>query len=139
MDQLSTTELISITVSVFSFAFAIWQYINNRRMKKLISLEAVELHNNVSFALGATQAAKNAIVDGQSPSNEIGRAEGLCQAILHESAKLYCNLSNTKVDDIDDLISSGQLKESYKNIYYSYSGTKRGYFRLFMKWLCGIY
>lgn len=133
MDQIFTTESVSLIVTVLSLAFAIWQYQQNRRIKKVIALEAVELHNNVSVALSATQAAKTAINNGQSPSIEVGRTEGMCQAVLHKSAKLYCNLANTKVDDIDDLINSGQLNSSYKHIYYSYSDHKRGRIRLLLK------
>jgi formate hydrogenlyase subunit 3/multisubunit Na+/H+ antiporter MnhD subunit len=83
---------IGISVSVASFIFGIWQYLQKRRIKRLISFEAVELHNNVAVALGATQGAKAAITNGTSPAFEVGRAEGLAQAILYESAKLYCNL-----------------------------------------------
>ena len=133
MEQIFTTESVSLIVTVLSLVFAIWQYLQYRETKKLIALEAVELHNNVAVALGATQAAKTAINNGQSPSIEVGRAEGLCQAVLHESAKLYCNLANTKVDDIDDLINSERLNKQYKQIYYSYSDHKRGRLRLWLK------
>lgn len=133
MGKFFTAESISAIVTVLSFVFAIWQYSQNRKIKKLISLEAVELHNNVSMALGATQAATIAISNGQSPSIEVGKAEGLCQAVLHESAKLYCNLADTRVDDIDKLIKDGQLKEDYKQIYYSYSSNKRGRFGLWLR------
>lgn len=88
------------------------------------------------MALGATQAAKDAINAEQNPSIEVGRAEGLCQAVLHESVKLFCNLANTDVDDIDYLIRNGQLNGEYKALYYSYSDNKRGLLR---RWLKGIY
>lgn len=133
MNEYLTTESISIAISLISFVFAIWQYSMNVKAKKIISNESIELHKNVSVALGATQAAKNAIVNGQSPSIEIGRAEGLCQAILHESAKLYCNIGNTRLDDIDDLISNGQLEKMYQNIYYSYSAPRRGFIKKLLK------
>lgn len=133
MNDFLTTESISIAVSTLSLAFALWQYSKNINIKKLIVSEVVELHNNVSVALGATQAAKTANLNGQSPDVEIGRAEGLCQAILHGSAKLYCNIEKTKLDDIDDLISSGQLKAMYKEIYYSYAMPKRGFMGLSFK------
>ena len=133
MSRFFTTESISAIITILSFMFAIWQYVQNRKIKRLIALEAVELHNNVSLALGATQTAKNAINNGQSPNIEVGIAEGLCQAVLNESAKLYCNLANTRVDDIDNLIRDGQLSSNYKQIYYSYSANKRGRFKLWLK------
>ena len=126
-------ELLKTLISFFSIAFAIWKYRQERRTKKLIALEAVELHKNVGLALGAIQNAKDAIIDGQSPSFEIGRAEGVCNAVLFESAKLYCNLKDTKIDDIDDLITSKQLEEKYKEIYYSFSDPQRGFFSMMIK------
>lgn len=139
MNQTLIFDFLKISIAFLSFVFAIWQYLQKRRIKKLIALEAVELHQNISIALGATQAAKNAINQGNSPSIEIGRAEGLCQAILYESAKLYCNLKDTKIDDIDDLITNGQLSKDYKNIYYSFSDHKRGWVSSKMKVLSKIF
>ena len=132
MEQFVTFDSLKLIIAFISLVFGIWQFLQKRRIKKLIAFEAVELHKNVSIALGATQAAKEAIKVGQSPSYEIGRAEGLCQAILFESAKLYCNLQNTKKDDIDDLIENGQLSEDYKHIYTSFSDKPRG-------WLSNIF
>lgn len=114
MNRYFTTESISVIFSVISLVFAIWQYSQNKKIIKMISLEVVELHKNVSMALGATQSVKTLIRIGQSPCIEVGRAEGLCQAVLHESAKLYCNLANTSINDIDNLIKDGQLDECYK-------------------------
>ena len=129
MNQSDLFDLIKLLITVISIVFAIWQYLKNRRIKNLIALEAVELHKNVGLALGAIQSAKVALTNALSPSIEIGRAEGLCQAILFESAKLYCNLKNTKNDDIDDLISDGKLSDKYKDIYYSFSNKRRGWLR----------
>ncbi|MBV5282081.1 MAG: hypothetical protein JZU53_06545 [Paludibacter sp.] len=139
MDTIITTDNIKILISILSLMFAVWQYSQKRKIKKLIALEAIELHKNISKALGATQAAKIAIATKQPPSAEIGRAEGICQAILYESAKLYCNLKDTKLDDIDDLISNGQLNEMYKDIYYSFSDSRRGSLRKITKWILKIF
>lgn len=127
MNNLFTPEYLRIYISVLSLAFGILQYLKNRRTKKLIALEAVELHKNIAVALGAAQSAKLLSEQGKSPNFEIGRAEGISQAILYESAKLFCNLKDTTVDDIDDLIASGQLSENYKHVYYSFSDKKRGW------------
>ncbi|MDD2798731.1 MAG: hypothetical protein PHV20_09090 [Bacteroidales bacterium] len=132
-------DYLKISISILSFVFAVWQYLQKRRIKKIIALEAIELHKNIAVALGATQAAKNAIANGQSANFEIGRAEGLCQSILHESAKLYCNLKDTRIDDIDDLISNGQLSNQYKHIYNSYSDPKRGWLRMKIKGLAKLF
>ncbi len=139
MNEFITTDNIKIVISILSLVFAIWQYLQKRRTEKLIALEAVELHKNVAVALGATQAAKDSISKGNTGSFEIGRAEGLCQAVLYESAKLYCNLKNTKLDDIDDLISNGQLNSDYKDIYYSFSNKRRGFFGKIAKWILKLF
>jgi len=133
LNQTITSENARLLIATLSFVFAIWQYLQKRRTKKLIALEAVELHKNIAVALGATQAAKDAVSNGISPSIEIGRAEGICQAVLFESAKLYCNLKDTKLDDIDEMIKSGQLEEGYRHIYYSFSDKRRGKVTLFIK------
>ncbi len=125
MDKYFTLESISAIITILSFAFGIWQYSQNRKIKRIITLEAVELHNNIAMALGAIQEAKTEIGNREISNFEVGRAEGLSQAVLHESAKLYCNLAGTKVEDIDRLIKAGQLNEDYKDLYYSFSSNKR--------------
>ncbi len=126
-------------ISIVSLAFAIWQYLQKRKTEALISLEAIALHKNVSQALGAVQKASHAIGTGASPVYDIGMVEGYNQAMLHESAKLYCNLKNTTMDDIDNLVKNGQLVEQYKNMYYSFSSRKRGLIRVIFKWLQKLY
>jgi hypothetical protein len=130
---------IKTYISIVSFAFAIWQYLKKRRIEALISLEAVELHKNVAQALGAVQTASRAIGTSTSPVYAVGLVEGYIQAILHESAKLYCNLKNTTIDDIDSLVANGQLVDQYKHIYYSFSSGRRGYVRIILKWLQKLY
>ena len=125
-----TSEQINylrIAISILAILFGLWKYLQNRSIKKLISMEAMELHKNIGFALGAIQGAKDAALNYRSPILEIGRSEGISQSILQESAKLYCNLKNTTLDDIDDLIQNGQILDQYRTIYYSYSSPRRGW------------
>lgn len=129
MNDLDIANYIKIGITIISLLFAFWQYSQKRKIKKLIALEAVELHKNIAVVLGATQAARKAIDSGISPVSEIGRAEGLSQAILLESAKLYCNLKNTRISDIDDMVSRDQLNDQYKQIYYSFSLPNVGWIR----------
>jgi hypothetical protein len=126
---------IRIGFSIFSIAFGIWQYLKRRSVEHLISLEAVKLHMNVGIALGATQGALNDVNNSKSPANHIGMAEGMNQSMLFDSAKLFCNLRNTTIDDIDVLIKNGQLPEKFKHIYYSYSKGKIGLLRRLGKWM----
>ena len=120
---------IRIGFSIASIAFGIGQYISRRRTERLIATEAVELHQNVAVALGAAQAAQIQVQAGTSPAFEIGRAVGVNQAVLHESAKLFCNLKNTTQDDIDDLITGNHLRAQYREIYYAYSSPRVGWIR----------
>ena len=135
-------ELINylrIPISVVALAFAVWQYWQRRKIKKIIALEAIELHKNIAAALGATQAAKVAIANNAPPANEIGRAEGLSQAVLVESAKLFCNLRNTTLDDIDEMINDDQIQEQYRDIFNAFSNHKRGYIRRVIKYIRKVY
>lgn len=139
MNNLLSSENLRLIVAVISLMFAIWQYLKKRRIKKLIILEAIELHKNISVALGATDAAIIAFNAEQNPVAQIGRAQGICQAILSESAKLYCNLKDTTIDDIDDLITNKHLAEQYKNLYYSFSNPKRGFIGKIIKEIKSIF
>lgn len=115
---------ITTTITILSTVVGCWQYTKSRKTKKLMIYEAITIHNNVAMVLGAIQNVKKNINNGESSKFEIGRAEGLSQAILHESAKLYCNLSNTTNKEIDSLVKNHKLKEEYNEIYYSYSHNK---------------
>jgi hypothetical protein len=139
INDLITTENIRLLITCLSFLFGIWQYFIRQKVEQLISSEAIELHNNIAVALGATDSAIRAIQNSGDISASVGRAQGLCQAVLHESAKLYCNIKGSKQDDIDDLISSGQLAIQYRDIYYSYSGKRRGKLRQFIKSIKGLF
>jgi hypothetical protein len=122
---------LKMFIAIAAFLFGIYKYFQTRQIKKLISNEAMELHNNIGLALGAIQNAKNAINNGTSPAISVGETEGYAQAILQESAKLFCNLRNTTIDDIDELINRNQLPAGYRNIYISYSQRQRGCIRKF--------
>ena len=56
----------------------------------MISFDAAALHKNVGKELGAIQGALN---KGADKDHLIGMAEGINQALLTESAKLFCNLT----------------------------------------------
>ena len=123
-------------ITIFSLFFGVIQYLRKREIKHLIAIEAAELHKNVGKSLGAIQAAKTNI---QERDVLIGNAEGLNQAMLAESAKLFCTLRNTTIDDIDGLIEEGQLIEKYKEFYYTFSKRRKGTIRKIKKWFCHLY
>lgn len=126
-------DYLRTTISIIAFAFAIWQYWQRRKIKRIISLEAMELHKNAAVALGATEDAIKAINTKNSPEIEIGRSRGLLQAVLVESVKLFCNLRNTTLDDIDEMIHDKQVLEQYGDIFRGFSNHRRGFFRRVIK------
>lgn len=133
MEKYITFENFKWFFSTVSFVFGFVQFLRKKQLKDLIALEAVELHNNIAYALGATDTALTAMSNGASAGDCVGRAQGICQAVLNESAKLYCILKDTRQDDIDEMVASGQLKAQYKDIYYTFSRSRRGVFTLFCK------
>jgi hypothetical protein len=131
------TDITKNILTLFSIVFGIVQYVQKRGIKHLISFEAAALHKNVGKALGAIQGAQNNT--GESKEHLIGMAEGINQALLIESAKLFCNLRDTTIDDIDELIKNDQLPEKYREFYYSFSKRKIGAIRRLGKWISKIY
>ncbi len=130
------TDVTKNILTMVSIVFGIVQYVQKRGIKHLISFEAAALHKNVGKALGAIQGAQN---NSNDKNHLIGMAEGLNQALLTESAKLFCNLRDTTIDDIDELIKNGQLPEKYKDFYYSFSKRKIGTIRKIGKWVSKLY
>jgi hypothetical protein len=135
----TTLRELAPYITIASFLFGLWQYWRRRKIEELISHDAVELHLNVAQALGSVQKAKTLIQNNSSAVYEIGMVEGYNQALLHGSAKLYCNLKNTSLADIDELIKNGQLVDKYKNIYSAYSKAKLGLLRYSWKYLKRIF
>lgn len=130
---MTTSELIGTSASIISLAFGFWQFLVLRKTKRLLALEAIEIHKNISIALGAAQQANRDVVAGDSPIFQIGRCEGLCQSTLHESAKLFCNLEETTIADIDEMINNGQLQPTYRSMYHAFSDRKARWVRSFLR------
>lgn len=130
---------VRTAISVVALAFGIWQYLQRRKIKRILSLEAIELHNNAAVALGATEAALSAIASKSPPDTEIGRARGISQAVLVGSVKLFCNLRDTTLDDIDEMISNQQILKQYGDIFRGFSNHKRGFIRQVIKCMRKVY
>lgn len=131
-------DYLRIGLSIASLVFGLTQWLMRLRIQHLISIEAVELHKNIGIALGAAQEANRDVVATRNPAYNIGRTEGINNAVLLESAKLYCNLKMTTIDDINRLIESKQLEEQYRLIYYGYSRRKVGAIRRFTNWISNL-
>lgn len=134
IENLPWQELVKYVIPILTTAYGIWQTKRKNQIKRLMSNEAVGLHKNIAFVLGAVQAARNDARAYTNPLYEIGRSEGLANAILLDSAKLYCNISEATIDDIEALIANGQLSKDYRHIYLAYSKPRKGWFnRLIIK------
>lgn len=127
MQSLVKNEWSNI-ITIISILFSVWQYYQKKTIKKLFCMHALEVHNNISKVLGAIQTTRSELNNSNISSFEAGRAEGISQSILNGSARLYCNLKGTSISDIDKLIKNRQLNDQYKDIYYSYSDSKRKIF-----------
>jgi hypothetical protein len=135
-----TINVSGIIVTLLSLAYGIIQ--NNRRktLERLVANDAIEIHDNVTRGLGAIQTARTQTANGENPSLEIGRTEGYLQALLTGTAKNFCNIKKTTIEDVDEMIKNGQLQTGYRNAYVQYSSNeKRGYLRSFSKWLKKIW
>lgn len=118
-----------LIIAILSLVFGIWHYWQKRKVKDMLAFEAIELNKNIGQALSSIQKAKEDIQKNQLPSIEVGLAEGYTQAMLLGTAKLYCSMKNTTIEDIDKMIIYNQLSPDNKNIYYSFSKPNKGIIR----------
>lgn len=122
-------SILSLIIAIISIAFGIAKYIQMRKLKRLTENEAITLHQNIAVALGAIQAAKSAASNNQNPHFEIGRAEGLCQGLLYNSAAFFSNLANLSRDDVNKRIADERLSSTYREIYHLFATRKAGILR----------
>jgi hypothetical protein len=131
--QQNKVDFISFSLTAASIVYGFWQRNEKRKVEKIILNEAIEIHQNVSILLGEIQRAKTNIAQNTNANFEIGKAEGLADGILHESAKLFCNMKQTSISDIEAMIKVGKLNPNYKHIYLSYSILDNSWFCKFFK------
>lgn len=125
--------IIGTTITIISAIFGIYQYCKNIKIKQLRISDALLLHKLSGQALGAIQGNNNynkMLENFSGNGNEkkviydIGLSEGYCQSLFIETAKIFCNLKNISIWEIDSMIKNGQLDENYKNIYKSFARNK---------------
>lgn len=112
-------------ITVISLVFAIWQYYRSRKIKAFFESQAMDLHQNIANALGAIQGAKENRLNHDALTLEIGRAEGICQALLNNSASNLLNVSNLSSNQIEDRIREERLSPDYRSIYLRLSRNKQ--------------
>jgi hypothetical protein len=133
------SDSFSLIITLSSLIFAILKYSQTRKLKTTTEIQALTLHQNIALALGAIQEAEKLTETNKSPHIQIGRAEGICQALLVDSASFYCNLINITIDDIKERAADGRLSKDYIHIYNNCAirpyGKLRNYARKFYYWL----
>lgn len=143
MFGLSTSDsinVIGILLSLLSLIFGFFQYWRKKEIQRLVANDAIEIHEIAAMGLGAIQYAKGKIQGNQIPLVEIGITEGYLQSLATGTAKMYCNIQKTTIEDINEMVKNKQLKENFLSAFLQYSvNQKRGYLRNFLRWLKKIW
>ena len=126
-------------IILLSIGYGIWQHVQRRKMEKFIAHKAMELNRTISIGLGAAQSAITSITAGTSPAVDIGRAEGLFNAALVESADLYCNLKKTTLDEIEEMVANKQIIDHHQPIFNTFSNRRIGFLRRVLKCIAKVY
>jgi len=122
--------IISIVITIISLAFAIYYYKKNIKIEQIRIYDALLLHKLSAQALGAiqgnnqyTKLLENISGEGSIKKiiYDIGLNEGYCQSLFIETAKIFCNLNNISILQIDNMINNEQLPKEYRNIYVSFA------------------
>jgi hypothetical protein len=116
---------VGTIVTIISLAFAIWQYTRNRKIKAFFEAQAMDLHQNIATALGAIQISKEKIDKPEVLRIELGRAEGLCQGLLHNSASNLLNVTDLSLDQVHERIADKRLFPQYAHIYIHLARNKK--------------
>jgi len=126
--------IISIILAVISTAIAIYQYHKNAKIEQLRIFDALLLHKLSAQALGAIQGNNHYTkmlenISGKGSIKkfiyDIGLNEGYCQSLFVETAKIFCNLKNVSIQDIDNMINNEQIPKEYRYIYVSFAKTEK--------------
>jgi len=132
MNTLTTIlTILGIIITVISLSFGIYQHRKIININQLRISDALLLHKLSGQALGAVQGNNNdsKMLEKFSENGnikkiiyDIGLIEGYCQALFIETAKIFCNLKNISIQEIDNMIKNEQLDKEHKNIYKSFAG-----------------
>jgi hypothetical protein len=130
---------LRMSIILLSIGYGIWQHNQRRKIEKFIAHKAMELNRTIDIGLGAAQSAIRSIAAGTSASVDIGRAEGLLNAALVESADLYCNLKKTTLDEIEEMVANNQIVAQHQPIFNTFSNRRIGFIRKALKYIAKAY
>jgi hypothetical protein len=119
MDTISLIiGIIGTLITVVSLVIGIYQFYKIKTIEQLRINDALLLHKLSGRALGAIQGnnTNTEMLEKFSENGntikiiyDIGLSEGYCQSLFVETAKIFCNLKNVTVQDINNMIENGQL------------------------------
>jgi hypothetical protein len=103
---------IKLGVTIASLFFAAWQLKKRYNIQEMLRQESFHLHSSVALILGNCQRTIESIKQNQVYDSLVnaGQAEGGCQMLLQQSAKIVCHYHNPIDSDIDVWISPGKIK-----------------------------
>ena len=131
-----TINAIGILVSLLSLFFGFLQYWRKNEIQRLAANDAIEIHEIAAMGLGAIQGAKGKVEANQNPSIEIGITEGYLQSLTTGTAKMYCNILKTTIEDVNEMRKNEQLTDNFLKAFRQYSvNQKRGLLRNLLRWL----
>ena len=117
------SQIISYAFGVIGVVIGIYQIIQTYSLKQHIKTEALGTYLTTSLLLGKTQSCLEDIKNGDTPTSiqEAGRAEGIAQTLLIESAKNIHHHFKFTRKDLDVWINNGKVHEYHKGVFLSFA------------------
>lgn len=136
--DVETVLFLKMLAGLVTAFYGLWQHFEKRKLENFISNKAIAISSIIGIGLGAVQEAKRQ-TNPQNIMTEIGRAEGLLNAALIDSADIYCNLKKTTILDIEEFSQSNDTIKGYKDIFLKFSAREEGLIRRMIKAIKKLY
>jgi len=117
------SELINQIVGFVGLGLAIWQAIENHKLKKYIKDESMETYTSSDNLRSCVQTSLNALLSGNINLGiqEAGKVEGLAHALFTKSIKsIHSNFNYTK-SDIEVWVKNNKIHASHKDDFLRYA------------------
>jgi len=116
-------EIFSYCVSLVTIAVAVWQTVKNSNLKKYIKSDAMELYSETSILLWSVQTCLKEMQAGNNnfAIQEVGKAEGMAQALFQRSIKNIYHHFNFTRKKVDEWINKKKIPEHHKDAFLKYA------------------
>jgi hypothetical protein len=121
--DMGASEIFSYCVSLASIAVAVWQTNKNSNLKKYIKSDAMELYSETGILLGSAQTCLKELQAGNNSLaiQEVGKAEGMAQALFQRSIKnIYHHFDFTR-KNVDEWINKKKIQDHHKDAFLKYA------------------